>query len=180
MALTDLTAAISAAIHLEIAKVDGTGVSQDTLDIGRAISLLFGNGAGKADQVWYDRREIAISGDDDLDLSGVLKNAFGESIAFGTIRAILVINQSDVVWGTHTVATTASIKVGGFGANAFLGPFDANSDFVWLTVGNIFLITESSVSGWTVINATEDILRITNSSGSAKALYDIVLIGEEA
>ncbi|MDZ7906373.1 MAG: hypothetical protein U5N55_11785 [Cypionkella sp.] len=63
-----------------------------------------GNGAiGTADVLFKDTRTIAASGNDDLDLAGVLSDAFGATITAAEIIAVYVraesANTNDVVIG---------------------------------------------------------------------------------
>ena len=66
----------------------------DPLAIRKVISLADGNGAGQADIVWHDERTIAMGGNDQLDLNGGLTDAYGDTIAMATLRAIYLYNSS--------------------------------------------------------------------------------------
>jgi len=183
MALSGLTAEIRASIAATIEKeIAGVGTPKDVLNISKLLSLTFGNGAGKADQIYYDRNDIAASGSDDLDMAGVLTNIFGETISFDLVRAVMVLNRSDeaIVHGTHTVATDAEISIGGSGGFEWVGPFAAVGDKMEIPAGGLFIMTNPTAAGWVVGPGATDLLGIDNLDGADVALYDIVIIGEEA
>lgn len=186
--LTDGSFVLQASVQGRSEKSADLSVPKDIINLAKVISLAFGTGVGKANQVWHDRRVLAGGADEgtDIDLAGILKNAFNDTITFAKVRAILIINQShlDTVLGVHTEATTAKISIGGAATEvAFLGPFQNFSDVIELEAGNVFLITNNTADGWTVTADSVDILLITNeeSADSAEvvAMYDIIIIGEE-
>src|SRR3990167_1265675 len=49
-----------------------------------------GAGAGHADLVWSDQRTLTASATEDLDLAGVLSDAFGAALTFARIKALIV------------------------------------------------------------------------------------------
>lgn len=153
----------------------------DSLNISKILEYAFGTGAGKADQIWHDRRVLAASADEDLDLAGVLTNWAGATVTFANIKAIIVINRSDETTTSpaHT-ATDASITVGGAAATQFVGPLVDATDKVQVEAGGVFLVATKTAAGWTVTAATADLLNIANEDGVDEALYDIVLVGEAA
>ena len=59
----------------------------------RVIDLAFGAGAGQADLIWWDRRTVAKDTTDQLDLAGNLVDAFGETLTFANVKAIILINR---------------------------------------------------------------------------------------
>lgn len=180
---TDLTAlTLSAAVGLNgsVAKALDLGTPTQSIGLSEALTFAFGTGAGKANQIWHDRRTLAASANEELDLNGSLENPFGQVVSFANIKGILVINRSDEALGAHT-ATDAEIAIGGAASAEFLGPFQAAGDKLGVPAGGVFLIATPDASGWTVAGdyvSTTDKLKITNLDGADEALYDIYLWGE--
>lgn len=140
------------------------------LNFGRSISLANGTGAGQADKMWDDTRTIAASTSDDLDLAGVLADAFGALVTFVKVKALIVAaaagNTNNVVIGNHPTA-------------GFLGPLGAAAHTIAVPPGQLFAVTFGT-SGWTVTPTTADILRITNGGAGTSVDYSIVIIGTSA
>src|SRR5262245_22903335 len=61
------------------------------LNFARQIVLGQGAGANQADMIWHDRRNIAASSTDSLDLAGVLTGPFGgTALTFARIKMLIV------------------------------------------------------------------------------------------
>src|SRR5689334_6535911 len=87
-----------------------------TLAFPRGFALDNGTGANQADRLFSDTRTIAISGTDDLDLAGVLTDAFGATSTFVKVKVIAI---------AAAAANTNTVVVGNAAANQFQGPFGA-------------------------------------------------------
>lgn len=137
------------------------------LSISRDISLGDGTGAGNADRLFSDRR--TTSGNDDLDLAGVLTDAFNATITFARIKALIILaadaNGSNLVVGSGTNPLTTIL-----GATSTLQ----------VRPGGMFLWTCSAAdaTGAAVTAGTGDILRIASGGGSVT--YDIGIVGVSA
>lgn len=181
---TDLTnLALTAAVSIQGSSVKALDLSApaDTINVSKAIALLFGTGANKANQVWHDRRVLAGGANEELDLAGVLTNAYGATVTFANVCAILIINRSDeVIADLHVTATDANIDVGGAAANGFLGPFVDATDKINLPAGAVLLVATPTAAGWTVTAGTVDLLKVENKDADDQACYDVVIAGESA
>jgi hypothetical protein len=132
----------------------------------RDLVLADGTGAAQADRVFSDTRTIAASSNDDLDLAGVLADAFGTVITFARIKGLYI---------AAAAANTNNVIVG-----AGTNPWNT-----WLnTAGTVTLRPGEWVAGavgdavgHTVTAATGDILRIANSGAGTTVNYDIIIIG---
>ncbi len=181
--LTALTAKVKAAITATTEKGLDLSTPKDEFSLLPAIAFAFGSANDKADQFWHDRRILAISGSENLDLTAgaavKLVNAYGTEITFASVKAILIWNSSDQTSTApaHTANETAIMNIGGHATEAFPGPFNATTDELKLDPGDIFVITKHK-AGWTVVGAS-DLLEITNGA-VAELMYDIVLIGVSA
>jgi hypothetical protein len=157
-----------------------TATHTAVLDLGTAsfnpsflaqVNLTSGTGANQADQLFTDQRTVTASANDDLDLAGVLTNAFGATVTFVRLKGILVKAAS---------ANTNNINIGGLGANGFLTWVGATGDFVVLRPGGFFGLMCADATGYAVTAGTADLLRITNAAGGTSVVYDIALIGATA
>lgn len=144
--------------------------------IEQALAAANGTAAGQADLLYADERTITTGANDDIDLTGGLSDAFGNSLTFVELVAILVINAP--ITGS---ANTTDLSIGAGGASSFVGFFGAVADVIGpLKPGGVFMLAATDAAGiGTVVDSTGDVLRIANSSG-ASATYQIVLLGRSA
>lgn len=178
--LTDFIANIGLSITGVAEKALDLSTPKSKLSIAKNLALAFGSGAGKADQVWHDRRILAGGGSEDLDLSGVLINAFGDTITFANLKVIAIINRSDEVLPGHAVATDAEVSIAPDATNGFDGPLAGTTPKLIVPAGGVLLVTNPTAAGWAVTADTGDLIVITNEDGSDQAIYDILVIGESA
>lgn len=127
-----------------------------------------GVGANQANEIFTDTRTLAASGTEDLDLSGVLLNAFGSTIAFDRIKAMMV---------TASPSNTNDVLVGGHATLAVESFFGDASDTIRVKPGGTVALIAPDVNGYTVADGVDDMLTITNSSGGTGVTYTILLIG---
>jgi hypothetical protein len=142
-------------------------------DYRQRINLTSGTGAGQADKIFSDTRTVNASSNDDLDLAAGLTDAFGASITFARVKALIV---------TAAAANTNNVLVGGDATNTFLTWVVAEADAVILRPGATLALFagEADATGYAVTAATGDLLRITNSAGGTSVTYSIVIIGASA
>jgi len=135
-------------------------------DIVESLELTPGtDSTGKADLLFSDTRTLAASGTEDLDLAGVLANAFGATI---TAAEVVLVFIRAAEGNTNNVNVT---QPAANGAPIFL----AAGDGVAVKPGEYFLF--QSRSGAAVTAGTGDLLTVTNSGAGAAVDYDIVVIG---
>ena len=132
-----------------------------------------GVAADQADLAYMQERAVTTGADDDIDLSGVITDIFGNTITAAELVAVMIINapkdSADPVNTTDLTIGGAANPVPGFGAAlASLKP------------GGVFYMAAADAAGLaTVTAATGDILRVTNSAG-ATANYQIGLLMRSA
>jgi hypothetical protein len=154
-----------------------TAVYQGSPDVGTlkqevaysaSASLSNGTGANQANALWLDTRTLAASATENLDLAGVLVDAFGNTLTFTKIKAVLVeaddTNVNDVV-------------LGGAGSNPWLAPFGDASDTIKVKPGGFIMMVAPDANGLAVVASTGDILKVANSAGSSGVTYTIALVG---
>lgn len=129
-----------------------------------------GTVADTADIVFTDTRTVGSASNDDIDLAGVLTNAFGATITAVEIVGIIV---------KPARANTTVLTIGG-GTNPWITMFLATGDGIKVFPGGVFVNFAPDASGLgTVTAGTGDILRIANAAGAA-ATYDIVILARSA
>lgn len=149
----------------------GTGVAQSmTVDQTFDFTLADGTGIGAADRIFSDTRTVAASANDDIDLAGVLTDAFGAALTFVKVKGVYV---------RSATANTQAFTVGAAAANGLTTLFAATA--VTLRPGGALLVTSgpTDTTAHAVTAGTGDLLRIANGAG-ASITYDIVIIGTSA
>jgi hypothetical protein len=137
----------------------------------RSFPLANGTGANQADRLFADRRTLAASASESLDLAGSLVDNLGATITFARVRALLVEASS---------ANTNNVVVGGAASNAFASMFgDATDKFV-VRPGGLVLLVAPGATGYAVTAGTGDLLQVANSGGTTGVTYDITIIGASA
>lgn len=164
-----LTTAISVDIDSNYSKVLDLGSVLANFDINKRITMQTGTGAGKADQIFTDNRTLAASGTEDLDLAGVLVDAFGAALTMVKLKGVMIYAAAG---NTNNVRVTR----GANGVPLFL----AASDGLDVVPGGLFLFLAPNAAAVTVTPATGDLLTITNSGSGTPVSYDVVLIGASA
>ena len=153
--------------NLPLASALDLSNSQDPLVVHVIKALSNGVGANQANQTWHDRRTLAQSATDSLDLVGAaLSDAFGNAISMARLKFLLVINNS--------VAST--LQVGG-NANA-VPLYGAAADYEILRPGGFKVWGGLDATGCVLTGGSGDILDITHGGEDAADLtYDIVILG---
>lgn len=130
-----------------------------------------GTGANQANVMWHDQRTLAASTSEDLDLSGVLTDSFGVSVALARVKAIIVSAAS---------ANGGLIQVGGAAANQFINWVANASDIIQIRAGGFMMLVAPDATAYAVTAATGDLLKIANTDAGAAGTYDIYIIGASA
>lgn len=132
--------------------------------------LATGTGAGQADLLFQDTRTLAASASEDLDLAGVLADAFGSTLTFVRLKFVIV-SAAD--------ANTNNVLVGGVasGVASFLSP--AATGIVTVRPGAVFAVFagQADATGYAVTAASADLLHIANSGGTTSVTYDVIIGG---
>lgn len=151
------------------------GTQTNTLDQGAvvypfthsaSVTLTNGTGASQADKVFTDTRTLTASATEDIDLAAVLTDAFGATLTFAKVKAVII---SAAAANTNDVQVTRPASNG-------VPLFMAASDGIALKPGYSFAFFGAG-TGVTVTAGTGDLLTLTNSAGSTSVTYTIVVIG---
>jgi len=159
---------ITLSVLSRIKNVLDLSTSKDEIDRNIALTFTDGAGADQADLHWSDERTLAASANEELDLAGVLADAFGTTITFARIKAIIIEADS---------TNTNNVEVGGAAANAFLGPFKDATDIAVVRPKGFLCIVAPDATGYVVTAGTGDKLKIANSGAGTSVKYRIILIG---
>lgn len=147
------------------------GTASFPMSLSNAVSLTSGTTAGKADKAFSDRRTLAASATEDLDLAGVLLDAFGAAITFARIKGILIkaaaANANNVVIGAGTAPWITLLN---------------STGTITLRPGASFcaIAGAADATAWAVTATTADILKVANSGAGTSVTYDICIIGASA
>jgi hypothetical protein len=136
---------------------------KDTLNKTIEQAFTTGTGAEQANIMFHDIRSLGDGATEDLDLFGGLTNAFGVTLNFAKLKAMVIKNLS----------TTQTLSIGGAAATQ-LSNWVANvSDIVVLPPESFLCLCNPA--GYAVTSIL-DLLKIANSAGAAGS-YEIILIG---
>ena len=143
--------------------------------IEKIIKLTDGTTANKSDMLFTDVRTVSSSSNDDIDLAGVLTDAFGTAFNAAELVAVIIIN------GPVTGAANTTDLTIGVGSNPFLGFLGGTTPTIGpLKPGAVFMLAAGDVAGIGTVSAgSADILRIANSGG-ASAIYQIGIAARSA
>lgn len=164
-----LAATIKVAINAVQTNPVDLGTASFPLNVLQALGLSDGTGANQADRLFTDTRTLAASANEDLDLSGSLTNAFGTTVTFAKVKAVLVIADAG---NTNNVNVTRPAN----GVPIFL----ASGDGVAVRPNGVFLLACADATAVAVTASTGDLINIANSAGSTSVTYTIIVIGTSA
>lgn len=156
-----------------------TAAQTATLDLGNAfaqlsksytVDLANGTAAGQADRVFHDTRTLAASATEDIDLAGVLADAFGATLTFARVKGLIV---------AAAAANTNNVIVGGASATQFVSWNGGATHTVTVRPGAVFALMAGAAdaTGYVTAAGSTDLLKIANSAGSTSVTYDLVVVG---
>lgn len=161
-----LSATIDLSINATHTKVrDNVANFKYPLALSKQVALADGVGANQANTLFDDIVTIADGGTQSLDLTGVLKDAFGDNFDAVKIKAIYI----ESVDANTTVVTVGNDAA----AFVFLG---AAAHTVALGPGDFFCMTRRGATGLAVVAGTGDVIKLANAAG-AIANVRVVILG---
>lgn len=142
------------------------------LDYGAAaLNLGSGTGATQADRLFTDNRTLSASASEDLDLAGVLTDAFGATLTFARIKGLVI---------KAATANTNNVIVGNAASNGFITWCGGATNTVTVRPGGVFALWAPDATAYAVTAGTGDLLHIANSGAGTSVTYDVILIGASA
>jgi hypothetical protein len=142
-----------------------------TLPKARSFSFAHGTAANQADRAWSDRRTLAASASESLDLAASLTDVFGATITFARIRALLIEAAS---------TNSNNVVVGGAASNAFVNWVSDATDKLVVRPGGAFLLVAPDTTGYAVTATTGDLRQVANSGAGSSVTFDITIVGASA
>jgi hypothetical protein len=166
MTLTNTQLALSAAATLF--GTAGLTTPQSALNLSTIVPLGSGTGANQADRMYTATRTLAASTGEDLDLAGTLLDAFGATITFARIKAMIF---------RANAANTNNVIIGNAAANGFIPWVGSATDKLTLRPGGFFALVAPDVTAYAVTPATADLLHVLNGGAGTSVTYDVAIIG---
>ena len=162
--MSTLAATLSLFIDGSLTKALDLTTPKDPLAISKSQAFANGTGSNQGNEFFSDRRTLAGTSET-IDLTSDLTNAFGVTIVFAKIKAILIHNLSVVSSAVLAVSGNAVANSG----------WIAGTTPIHVVPPNGWYILTSPVDGLTITNTTRDQLKI--DSGAATVSYDLIIIG---
>lgn len=165
--------ATSVSVQVSSTHIKSLDVGDATFPISvtQAINLVNGTGSGSADMIFTDTRTITASPNtESLDLAGSLTDAYGATMTFARIKALIVLAA------TANTANVNVIRPASNGVPLFL----AAGDGIPVKPGGGFAWFCSDATGIAVTAATGDIITFTGSAGTSAVTYTVIIIGASA
>jgi hypothetical protein len=161
-----LSTSINVSINASLSEAFALGTRSAPLDYLRAFNF----SDAQADKVWSDSRELEPSATENIDLAGVLTDAFGSALSFARVRAFAIYADAT---NEHSVQVT---RPAASGVAIQLVP---GSGFA-IRPGGLWLLTDPGAGGYVVTPGTADLVNIGNSGAVALVRYDLILVGASA
>ncbi|MFB7029670.1 MULTISPECIES: hypothetical protein [unclassified Streptomyces] len=167
-----LTSDLGLSVSGTLTKAGDLAEAAEPLAWRRALHLDSGTGAGKADRRFTDTRTLAASASEDLDLAGVLVDAFGAAITFARIKGIVI---------SAAPTNTNNVVIGAAASNAWASLLNAAGTLTLRPGATLALMTgPADAVTYAVTAGTGDLLKVANSGAGSTVSYDIVIIGASA
>ncbi len=156
-----------------------SAIQTATLDLGAAsaqlskaytVDLVDGTSAGQANRIFHDTRTLAASATEDIDLAGVLADAFGTTLTYARVKGLIV---------AAAAANTNNVIVGGASATQFVSWNGGATHTVTVRPGAVFALFAGAAdsTGYVTAAGSTDLLKIANSSSGTSVTFDLVVLG---
>jgi len=139
-------------------------------NIDKILQFADGTAANQANILWADERTLAASATEELDLAGVLTDAFGTTVAAASVVAIMV---------TAASANTNNVIVTNGTAPFLL--FGGTTPTFSVKPNGVMLLAAPGAGGLgTVTAVSADQIKLTNSGAGTGVTYQIVILARTA
>ncbi|MFH8792198.1 hypothetical protein [Streptomyces sp. NPDC017941] len=167
-----VSSALSMAATVSQTKALDLTTVADPLMFRRAVQLTDGTTAGKADKVFHDRRTLAASATEDLDLAGSLLDAFGAVINLVRVKGLFI---------SAAAANANNVVIGNATSNAWITLLGATGTLTLRPGASVGLMAgQADATGYAVTAGTGDVLKVANSGAGSAVTYDLVIVGASA
>ena len=155
-----------------LTKAADLSTPSDSLTWTRGVHLDTGTGTGKADLRFTDTRTLAASATEDLDLAGVLTDAFGAALTFVRIKGLFI---------SASAANANNVVVGAAASNAWATLLNATGTLTLRPGATVGVMSGAADATCMAVTAgTGDLLKVANSGAGTGVTYDIVIVGASA
>jgi len=165
---TSLTASLAVNLTAQFSNPLDVGAASYPVQYSPNYVLTDGTGANQAKSVFVDTRTLTASSSEDLDLSGVLLDAFGNALSFTKIKALII--QADA-------ANVNDVVVGGATSNGAFPFFGASTERVKVKPGGVVAFIAPDVNGYAITAGTADLLKVLNGGAGTSVIYTIAIVG---
>lgn len=162
--MSTLAATLQFLIDGSLTKALDLTTPQETIAISILQAFANGTGSNQGNEFFSDTRTVDAS-PETLDLTSGLTNAFGVTIVFAKIKAIIVHNKNTASEAVLIIKGNAITNAGWISGST---PHHAIPPDGW------YIVT-SPVDGFTITNTSQD--QLTFEPGAATITYDLILIG---
>ena len=161
---------ITSGVTGSITSTNVLGSTKEDINLSTLEQFTGGTGAGQVDTFYAAQITVAASSSTTLALNGSLTDAFGNTVNFLHVKAILIVAAS---------GNTNDVLVQPGASNAFTGPFGGTSPTLAVSPGETFLLTKGggSAVGWPVVASTGMNLKLANSSSGTGVTFNIYIWG---
>lgn len=165
-----LTASILSRVSIRQAVAGDIEAGQSQIDSTHSLKFEDGAGAGKADVQFTDRRTLAASADESLDLSGALESLMSAAV-FKRVKYI-EIRAAATNAGNIVVTRPASNGIPFVDAEAKIFPD--------IPPGGRASWGDPGATGVEVTSSSADLINIANADAVSPATYEIIVIGAKS
>lgn len=166
--MSSLTGKINLDIAMLLAAALDVGSASYSANYGANYAFTNGTGANQANAIFTDTRTLAASASEDLDLAGALVDAFGATLTFDKVKALII--KADA-------ANTNDVLVGGAASAQAAAFFGDASDVVKVKPGGTLALIAPDATGYDITATSADLLKIANSSSGSGVGYTIIIVG---
>lgn len=163
---------MSVAVSAQLSSTQDLAPVSSPISYSKSVVLSSGTGAGKADRLFSDRRTLAASSTEDLDLAGALTDALGGPASMARVKGVII---------TAKATNVNNVVVGAASVNAWATLLNATGTLTLRPGASVALMAGAAdATGYTVTAGTGDLLKIANSGAGSEVVYDVVIVGASA
>lgn len=168
-----LSTVASLSVSANVSNTLNLGGSAANLATTFGLSLTDGTGAGQGNTQFWDHRTLTASASESLDLAGSLTDPFGATVTFARIKLLVI---------SADAANTNNVIVGAAASNAVASLFGATTHTAIVRPGCtlMWMAGTADATGYTVVAATGDLLKVANSGSGTSVSYSVIVIGANA
>ncbi len=164
-----LTGSVSLSLRADQTVTAGLGQATNTLTKSVSKTIADGSGANQANVLWSSSRSLTGTAED-LDLNGVLTDAYGASVNLLRVKGIYI--------GNLSATDGQNILVGGANSNAWVGMLGGTTHKIKVGPGGFFFNYSPLATGFPVVAGTGDQLHIDPQG--ATLTYEIAILGSSS